>query len=310
MKVFYFIKYFENGFSTYFDKIKDCIATFTFDLEDSIHDFYDQNNSRLLKEKYREILKKVLCEEAIILKNKSIAVRINNPETKEFLKDIELLSELKDTNWDTIIIPKVENSDQIRITLQELNKNHVNFQNIAIFCETTKGMLALKKIISDQVPELLYVIFGHADLNLDKKIFPFIHQSETTYWKWIEEIFCELKGTKISFINSPCLFLGDNELFYFNLYKLSSIFKESFGQMTLTLNQTIICNRFLTGDYNSMNYPSRKVIDKTKYALDLIKTNDFKKSEKSFSINEEKYLTCPQEVFMARSIIESNWNKE
>ncbi|MFZ9955385.1 MAG: hypothetical protein ACO3E1_04605 [Flavobacteriales bacterium] len=42
MKAFFYIKYFEIGFHKYFEKIQACDAIFTFDLEDSIHDFFDK----------------------------------------------------------------------------------------------------------------------------------------------------------------------------------------------------------------------------------------------------------------------------
>ncbi|MBU1013201.1 MAG: hypothetical protein KKG99_09345 [Bacteroidetes bacterium] len=300
MKVFYFIKYFENGFNAYFEKINNCIATFTFDLEDSIHDFNDQNRSRLLKEKYREILKNVLNQNLNIHHYHSIAIRINNPLIKEFSKDIKLLKEINGIHWDTIIIPKVENINQIKITLLELKKNQVKFQNIAIFIETKNGMSALKEIIFNNIPELKYVIFGHADYNLDNRIFPFIHQSESQYWSWVEKMFIDLVDSNIIFINSPCLFLDDNDLFNFNLKKLSDIFKVRFGQMTLTLRQTSMCNNFKERDFGSLKYPYIKSVDKVEFALELIKEDSMKKSDKSFSINGYNNFICPQEVVMAR----------
>jgi citrate lyase beta subunit len=304
VKVFYFIKYFENGFSTYFNKIMNSIAVFTFDLEDSIHDFYDEAKSCKLKDKYRQILRNVLFQNSTILKGNNIAIRINNPSTKEFSKDINFLKGLNEITWETIIIPKVESTDQIKITLQELRRYQVKFQNIAIFTETTKGLLALKEIISNNFPELKYVIFGHADYNLDNKIFPFIHQAETEYWSWVEKIFKELKDSDVMFINSPCLFLGDDDLFIYNLNKLSDIFKGQFGQMTLTLNQTIICNSFIKSDFDKYKYSNKKKIEETKFALDLIKTVNGTESDKSFSINEVQYLTCPQEVLMAKLFLD------
>ena len=304
MKVFYFIKYFENGFSDYFKKINNCVATFTFDLEDSIYDFNDRNKSSLLKERYREILKNILNQNQNIHQNHSIAIRINNPSTVEFMKDLKLLKDQNEIHWETIIVPKVENVHQIEMTLMELSKNQVKFQNIAIFIETNNGMSALKDIISCSIPDLKYVIFGHADYNFDNRIFPFIHQTEAQYWSWVEKIFIDIVDSNIVFINSPCLFQDDNDLFNFNLKKLSNIFKVRFGQMTLTLNQTFLCNSFKKKDFVSLNYSSKMRADKVEFALELIKEASRNKSDKSFSINSGNYFICPQEVVMARLFLD------
>ncbi len=305
MKVFYFIKYFEIGFKTYFEKINKCKATFTFDLEDSIHDFNDSKMSSLLKERYRKILLNIFNQNLDISRNNSIAIRINNPASEEFFKDIMLLKELNEVQWETIIIPKVENVNQIKITLQELKNNQVEFKNIAIFIETKDGMSALKDIISNTIPELKYVIFGHADYNLDNEIFPFIHQYEKQYWGWVKNISCELVDSDIIFINSPCLFLDDDTIFTFNLKMLNSLSKKEFGQMTLTLGQTLMCNNFKEEEFGTLNYFNKKSIDKVEFAVNMIKEASLKKTDKSFSINTDNYLICPQEMVMARKFLDS-----
>lgn len=305
MKVFYFIKYFEIGFTTYFEKITKSKATFTFDLEDSILDFNDSNMSRIVKERYRMILLNILNQNLNLSFDNSIAIRINNPSTEEFIKDIKLLNDLKEVQWETIIIPKIENVNQIKFTLHELNNNHIKFQNIAIFIETKEGMSSLKDIISNNIPELKYVIFGHADFNLDNEIFPFIHQTEKQYWNWVEKIYNELNESDIIFINSPCLFLNDDTIFTFNLNMLSSLFEKEYGQMTLTLGQTLMCNNFMEEELSPLNYPIKKCIDKVEFAIEMLKEASLKKSDKSFSINGDNYLICPQEKVMARIFLDS-----
>jgi len=165
-------------------------------------------------------------------------------------------------------------------------------------------MSALKEINSNNIIELKYVIFGQADYNLDNRIFPFIHQDGDQYWNWVEKIFSDLIDSNVIFINSPCLFLNKNDLFLYNLKKLSSICKNRFGQMTLTLNQTSMCNNFKEIDFGSLNYPSKESFDEVKFALGLINEDSRKRSDKSFSINENNYFVCPQEVIMARLFLD------
>jgi citrate lyase beta subunit len=282
MKAFFYIKYFENGFKEYFEKTQKSDAIFTFDLEDSIHDFSDQHKSTALKEKYRTILENILNENIDAIQKSSIAIRINHHSTHEFEKDIELLKRLKDAHWQTIILPKTESVNEVQFVLQKLKSAKINFQNISILIESEKGIVALEEIVSANINELHYVHFGHADYNLDRKIFPFKHQDQDDYWRWIERITRELKNTNIIFINSPFLLLNDRDLFNYNLQKLYRLLKEKCGQMTLNLKQTIICNNFKKSDSTDFNCTFTTRIDKFDFAKELIESIESNASNKSF----------------------------
>ncbi|MFZ9955386.1 MAG: aldolase/citrate lyase family protein [Flavobacteriales bacterium] len=251
------------------------------------------------------MLENVVNENFNLVQKSSVAVRINNPSTNEFTKDVELLQRLKNVHWETIIIPKVENVEQIKIALEYLKIAQINFKNIAIFIESEKGIESLQDIIAENFTELKYIQFGHADYNLDRKIFPLKHQGDIEYWQWIERIAHDLNNTNIVFINSPCLLLNDDDFFNYNLQKLYSLLKEKCGQMTLNLKQTTICNNFKKSESVALNYTSMHRVGKFDFAKELIASIELNTSDKSFTITANNYLVCPQEVMMAKIFLKA-----
>ncbi len=307
MEVLFFIKYFSTGFTSYFNKISKSKAVFIFDVEDSIQDIGNETRNRVLKQKYRDILRALLNANEEIYQKERIGIRLNSVHTKEFEKDILLLKDLKKVHWETILIPKIENRFEIEEVLSTLYKNNIKFNNIGIFAETRKGMSSLKEIIEPVSYKLKYVIFGHADYNIDSDIFPFIHHGEATYWKWVTTILTQMSGSNLTFINSPCLFLGDDELFNFTLNQLNYICKEKYGQMTLTYKQTKLCNQYLPTKPNFTSFP---IIEKDPiaFAKNILGKLAGKDADKSFCIDDKGYLMSPHEILMAKRVAASNYS--
>ncbi|WP_339704839.1 aldolase/citrate lyase family protein [uncultured Kriegella sp.] len=305
MEVLHFIKYFSKGFTSYFNKISKNRAVFIFDVEDSIQDLSSETRNHDLKQKYRDILRALLKSTEGIYQNHRIGIRINSFNSKEFEQDITLLKDLKEVQWETILIPKVENRLEIEQVLFILHHNNIKFNNIGIFAETRKGVSSLKEIIEPAVPELKYVIFGHADYNIDSDIFPFIHHSEVTYWKWVTNILDHMNGSNLTFINSPCLFLKDDELFNFTLNQLNFMCTGNYGQMTLTHKQTELCNQYSpTKPYVTSFPPIEK--DPIAYANYILAKLVAKDADKSFCVDDKGYLMSPHEILMAQKILISN----
>ncbi|SDL23367.1 aldolase/citrate lyase family protein [Kriegella aquimaris] len=306
MEVLYFIKYFSKGFTSYFKKISKSKAVFVFDIEDSIQDVSSEEGNHALKQKYRGILKALLNSYEEIYQNHRIGIRLNNVNSKEFEHDILLLEDLKKVHWETILIPKVEDRFEIEKVLSILYENKIKFNNIGIFAETRKGVSSLKEIIEPVTPELKYVIFGHADFNIDSNVFPFIHHDDVTYWKWVANILYHMKGSNLTFVNSPCLYLGDEELFNFTLDQLHFMCKEKYGQMTLNYKQTEWCDQYIPRKprITSFSTIERDPITFAKYIFDSLECT--KDTDKGFGIDEKGYLMSPHEILMAQRVLASN----
>ena len=310
MDAYYFIKYFPDGFDNYFDKIKGCQAIFTFDLEDSIQDVDSLRKTQKLKKTYRRYLSEIYKQNNDIFSS-PVAVRLNKPGSQEFSRDIRALSLISGINWKTIIIPKVESPESLEFAIHALQSNSIQFDGIGALIESSTGVCNLDDIIRVQ-PYLTTVIFGHADYNLDQGFFPFIHQHDELYWTVVKEITEKLAGSGITFVNSPCLHLSNDQLFLHSLDRLYSLRPDNIGQLTLTLNQSLLCKAHQPHPYTAENKiimvenPGKK-LDQAKRLIDLFKVNNV---GKSFSINQDMYLVSPHEYLQASRIVRDHTSHE
>lgn len=304
MTVLYFIKYFQDGFMRYFDKISRCNAIIVFDVEDSIRDKEDPENNRIIKQKYRNILQTVLKENPSIHEDHEIGIRVNDIGSDEFKRDVSLLSELDDVQWKTIILPKVNKRADIESFATVLDNEGIRYDSLTILIETVEGMNNLKDIISPAIPTLDYLIFGHADFNIDSGIFPFTQHNHEEYWSWVNQVQEALVESSITYINSPCLYLGDHKLFKYNLERLHNTSKVKYGQMTLTSKQTSMCNTFSPDPGSTLSAICEKpdALAHAKHVMDYVNR---KPGDKSFAIDDNRYLMSPHEIIMAKSILDS-----
>lgn len=304
MTVFFFIKYFVHNYEQYLQKIYTSNAIYILDLEDSILDYSDKKKTKNLKKKYREILCALFDRKIISSSKGKFGLRINSPQTAEYFLDMELLKNLKYYNWETIILPKIENSNQVVSVIEDLKTNEISYNNLTIIIESLKGLKSIPQILEVNLPFVKYLIFGHADFNLDARIFPFIHQHHLEYWQWIHQIKNCLRDKGLTFINSPYLFLDEFENFRDVLTTANSIFNGKFGQVTLNLRQTIFCNEVTlakrTPIFTSI-LSQNEVHSYAKNIVDFSKKLDY---EKSFAIDHENRFICPQEMKMAELYLE------
>ena len=292
----------------YFRKVSECDSTIVFDIEDSIMEVGHPERSRSLKVKYRKILIGLLSEHVQIYRDHRIGIRINDVRSVEFQNDIRMLGQLRSVSWDVIIIPKVEYRADIELVLNELKKNNVSYRAIGIFAETEKGVENLQDIIHPAFPELEYVIFGHSDFNIDNNIFPFVHQDHPEYWNWVNKIQSQLAGTNITYINSPCFYLGDDKMMRSMLDQLYARSSINYGQMTLTYQQTLSCHHHqpvpCSSDQLSSKMPD--AIEFAQYVIDKLHDKD---KDKSFAVDQRKHLLTPHEIIVAKQIMAEHKGK-
>lgn len=293
----------------YISKLIEHEIIICFDLEDSIKGFGNGIKSHTDKIK-SNIFKNIL----FLLSHSSIKVlgiRINETDTDDFYADILLLKEI--SNYPIhleLFLPKVKTKNDIQHTIDRINSNGIkNFEIIPII-ESQKGVDSLSEIVSCNLDNISKIAFGHCDYNYDCNLFPFFHQNSIEYWIWVKKI-SDVLNDKMIFLNSPYLMLNDDIGFNKMLKKLSGV-RDTIGQITLSIKQSLLCNNFIeslivkTTDNsdiqteitsNKINYAVRLVNDYNKYRVD----------GKSFSVNSEnKRLISPQEYLKAKEII----NKE
>lgn len=305
MQAFFFIKYFLDGFDSYFKKITKSDAIFVFDLEDSIKSVLIENKTKSLKSDFRKVLVDIFTTYPEVL-NYPLAVRVNHPRDKEFLEDIKALKKISQVNWNTLIIPKVEDVETLEYAKRCLYDSGIRYSRLGALIESGQGLKNVKDIIKNRPRNLEVIVFGHADYNLDSGTFPFAHQNHPLYWDWVNQITSTMNSEDLTFVNSPCLYLKNDALFNYNLQKLNSCQVKKLGQLTLTLNQSILCNRFKPCD--NINNPIEVIQNDNPIALakEIVERHKNRNDGKSFSIDSGDYLISPHEYTAANLILKKN----
>ncbi len=296
MKAYHFIKYNDN---TCLDNLvvqTDSKITLCFDFEDSIQDCLSETNTPTLKSTYRNHFKTIIANCKRDIEKVNIGIRINTSDSPEYLADLRLLTEIK--NIKTIFLPKVSRSKQIFDLQNDLQENGVTYQEIIPVIETKNGLNNLEEILKINLNKIGGVAFGHCDYNLCNSNYPFFHQDSREYWTWITKLYESSKSYNLRIINSPFLQLDNIEYFEKVLNVLYSIGGNNVGQITLTQEQTDICNSFL-------NNPENVILPKMQNRLDLRVPafyaqkfiESFKKNtnNKGFAINNDRTILSPQE---------------
>ena len=303
MQIYFFIKYNSETTIEHILKLAKTDAVLCFDFEDSIYNWINPVNNAELKQNYRNYFKNIVNTIIPQISEIKIGLRINS-NLDEIKKDIESISTLK---INSILIPKVETPDQIKIIEQLLSENKVLFDELIPIIETPIGINNLTEII-DSVPSKISKIgFGHCDYNLSINAFPFFHQNNRVYWKWISKISSITIPDNITFLNSPFFELENFSFFESMLNYLHELFEDNVGQFTLTSKQSTFCknyiysknkNSFINSLEERLNFNIQE-----QYLRQLINKFENENNNKGFTISkEDKILISPQEYITAKSI--------
>jgi citrate lyase beta subunit len=305
MQPFFFIKYFIDGFDSYFEKITNSDSVFVFDLEDSIKSVLIDSETESLKNNFRKVLIDIFKLYPQVL-DYSLAVRVNHPRDKEFLEDVNTLKEITTVNWDTIIIPKVEDVETLEYAKFCFHEAGIDYNRLGALIESETGLKNVRNIIHNRPSNLKVIVFGHADYNLDSGTFPFAHQNHPVYWSWVSQIIHEMNSEELIFINSPCLYLRNDRLFNYNLNRLNQYGVKRLGQLTLTLNQSLLCNQFTPCETVTNPIHFTQTDNPITLAKEIVERHENRNSGKSFSIDINDYLISPHEYTAARLLLKKN----
>lgn len=303
--IYHFTKPSENTIAGYASRIYDHKAVICFDLEDIVKEtIAGSDNSPL-----RQILRSAVSDTVEFLfhnfKSPAVGIRINNINSSECDKDINLLNYISGKYvLESVFLPKTETSDDIRKCMERLEKEKVCFNELIPIIEDRKGLQNLEQMAEENI--IRKVAFGHCDYNYDCNYFPFYHQNSAEYWKWIDHILPITEKHNITFINSPYLQLNDDSGFIRILNNLSRRTSKGFGQITLSENQVELCFSYTVRQYNINKNAEPTDTNLTSMALFLINEfNRYKLYGKSISLNHERIVISPQEYMAAVRYLES-----
>lgn len=234
MRVYHFIKY--NHQTTikhlhhhhFHDHVVLC-----FDFEDGIQDIKDHSNTISLKDKHRQYFKSIVKKTNTNLK---IGVRLNTSDNEELKKDILTIRGL---NLHAIFLPKIGHRIQLLKLMSLLAENDIIYKEIIPVIENKNGLNNIDEIL--EIDNINNIAFGHCDYNLSLNIFPFFHQENFEYWRWVNRLINKANKNKVNFINSP--YLSNNHMAFFSsmLHHLDRLTYGHFGQICLSNRQTKIC---------------------------------------------------------------------
>lgn len=307
MDIYYFIKY--NG-ETNFKHIQNYArtnATLCFDFEDSIKSCINHGIDSELKKLYRKYFTWIYQNIIPQISSVKIGLRINS-NLSELKQDIKTISTFR---INSILIPKVETSNQIKIVEQLLCENKVFYNELIPIIESSQGICNLPEIIQSSPQKISKIGFGHCDYNLNSDIFPFFHQNSNEYWKWITKISSIAVQHNITIINSAFLELDNSSFFQSMQFHLDELFGGNFGQFTLTSRQTDICNTFETQKkqdiFNKLLGSRLDLGVPEQFAVELIHKFESQNKNRGFTISkEDRILISPQEYLSAISYLTKN----
>ena len=309
MDTYHYIDYFKEGLPDYIRKIRNNSHIICLDLEDSIQDVIHPENTFSMRERSRDMIRKILSNN--IYENEKFALRINSISSTDFDQDIALLSEEKiRTKIYSLLLPKTESKKELIAILQILNDKKIEVEEIVLIMETGPALENINPILSTDNKRIKKIALGHCDLNLNMGYFPFQHQDSIQYWNWVKYLVNSAETSGIGFINSPFLDLNNDDAFNLMLSQLDTICSLPYAQCVLTSHQACLCSEFTGRYYSDNNFTSSKKdiilneIELTELAIKIIKDYEEYNIKKGFTVTRsERVLISPHEYISAKNYL-------
>lgn len=303
IKIFQFINSSKVRDKNYINTILTYNAIICFDLEDSIKTAENNLNLQRLSI-YNDILELIRNYKVL-----ELGIRINSIHDIFFLDDILQISNFSGYKIHlNIFLPKVSTVTDLKKIITEIELYRIHSFEIIPIIESKLGMKNLNSIFTEDLTYISKIAFGHCDYNYDCNYFPFHHQDSEKYWEWINEI-SQSCGNEFTFLNSPYLNLKDDDYLFEILFRLKKV-RNRFGQITLSLRQSEICNLFNHQEFQ-LSYRSKPTIDSgiaSQYAMHLVSNYEkYRVEKKNFAIIPGiKKLISPQEYAKAKEMLRVN----
>ncbi len=269
-------------------------ANIILDLEDSIQDVTKENNTKILKEQARENLKLLITNNP----NLKVGIRINNINSSEYNKDLELISKFKNIEWSYIVLPKIESYSEIQQIIKDLSS--INYKEIIICIESEQAVNNLEGILKNiNRNKISKIQFGHFDFFLDRGTFPIPEQLSEVFWEICKPLIHQVEKEGFTYLHSPISALNSKLLTNTVVHKLNTICDYGFGFATLSINQNTLLTNYDESFLLTLPITNTD-INKVKYANDIIES--FTNNNSSFSFihkDKNQVFIPPQQYYSA-----------
>ncbi len=254
------------------------------DLEDSVADTH------------KDVARSNICE--LLMKtdfgDTELIVRINNPNSKHYRDDIDMLREVMPHS---IMLPKVESEDEILhldwdITSSEEKQNIKQKTDILPRIETSIGFNAREKIVNS-CDRVTSIGFGAEDLSADLRIERVPMKNNPVLTHVMIELIFLARAAGIDYIDSVFpWFRNADDLEQFEEECLYAKHMGAVGKMLIHPNHVDICNRAFTPTKDEIDY-AEKSLNKLEKAA---------KSGLGAAIVDNRMIDAPQ-IKIARALI-------
>ncbi|MFB6342982.1 aldolase/citrate lyase family protein [Saccharicrinis sp. FJH62] len=303
MKIYQFIKFDENTTISHIKNAGDERLIICFDFEDGLMKHGDYEGTVNLKKEGR---KKFLNVYGQFNKQSKLGVRLNAIKNPEFEKDVHALSNL---TFHSVFLPKIQSVRVLNDIIKELHRCHIGYKEIIPVIENRAGLDRTSEIANH--PEVNNIAFGHCDYNLCAGVFPFFHQENFEYWKWIKKILSQIEPDKTCFINSPYLHWSNEKFYIAMLGYLKTLTGNNFGQITLTNQQTTKSLKFSGSDlkFNMLLQNRLNYYPAENYAENIIAEYEEYNSGKGLSKSVDRIISVQEYQSAVKLASENNRNK-
>ena len=293
-------------------KIINNNANIILDLEDSVQDTLNPNNTTILKEDARQsiplLIEELLKKEIDISQN--IYIRVNSLDTGELEKDIEIVKVISSkVKIIGIFAPMIRIVDDL-FTIKKLLGEQFSRSKIVPIIETVDGYKNLKEILKNSKElNIEYIHYGHYDYSLNSEEWPFIGQDQKLFWDFIDNIIQTIENSNMKYMHTPFGNLTDENLYKSVIKKLTNTCQHNFAVTALNFNQVLFAQDISMAD--NLQYCNIGNIDKYKLAEEVVnvfENNQCSKRSFSVDIKKSKFLT-PHEYKMAKKYLEKVQNE-
>lgn len=219
------------------------------DLEDALWDVTSIKLTDELKARGRKNLTLLAKNHPGLFSHVTAGVRLNRNSSFDFIKDVEALADIaRIIHWDSLILTKIENPEDINDCIMQLNKHNISYANLIPIIETVSALQNLLSILSAAENACIkYMVYGHYDYSLDAGYWPFLEHDEADFWQHLVPIVNKIEQNQLSYVHPPFPWTYDDAGLAGIFSRLKGICKQPFGMITVSGRQTSLAARLALG---------------------------------------------------------------
>jgi citrate lyase beta subunit len=297
-----------NALTRIVPKIINIGAVPVLDIEDSVQDTLNPQNTPGLKKNAREAVPALIARCFDLADaSRGVYLRINSQSSDEYSEDIGLLRGLLKAGYRIgVFLPKINSADDLASFRDALEVDCSHLKVVPII-ETVSSLNNINEILSDRSGlDLDYIHYGHFDYSLDAKCWPFYEQTSQEFWAIVDDLICAVQNAGMRYMHTPFGQLYNYDLFQSVIRTVSSKCNREFAITALNYDQSTSGVRI--GDGPSVEILPNTLQNKISIARKVVEEFEGNlRAKRSFAMNQGngEFIT-PHHYKMAKAYIAQN----